>query len=283
MRMEWLQQFLVLVQWQNFRLAAQHLQISQQALSKNLAALEQYLGVSLIQRNQRFQSLTTAGKRLLATSPALLAQWQQLQQNSETPDTPRKASLAIGYTVFWSRFLMEQAIQQFHLQNPEVYLHLQHLSPTELEQALLQQEIDLGLGVHFIDPSLCTQTVAESLVVTVSPTARADSSIRGGKLHQGHFVSTNWEPTLPRHFAAESNNVNWMLSFSQCSQMSLDLPDCLIQDELKSDSLQKHLATESPKPFPLQVAWVNDLPLSHEAQSFIKILQGIIIKPHETT
>lgn len=60
-----IQAFLTIVDQGSFSEAAEVLHLTQPAISKRLAALENQLGVRLIDRRQREIRLTDAGKRLL--------------------------------------------------------------------------------------------------------------------------------------------------------------------------------------------------------------------------
>ncbi|MCX4747923.1 LysR family transcriptional regulator [Kitasatospora sp. NBC_01287] len=65
--------FLAVTEHRHFRHAAEELSITQQALSKRVARLEEALGERLLERDGRGVTLTAAGERLLAPARALLA------------------------------------------------------------------------------------------------------------------------------------------------------------------------------------------------------------------
>ena len=72
MTIDQLQYFLALAQCKNFTMAADHLYISQPALSKSIAGLERELHVRLISRSTHSFSLTPAGEEFVKTCTQML-------------------------------------------------------------------------------------------------------------------------------------------------------------------------------------------------------------------
>ena len=73
--------FVAVARQLSFSRAAESLYVSQSSLSKNIAALEKELGVSLFVRKGRGISLTPAGKALLEGAQSLLEQEESLAQS----------------------------------------------------------------------------------------------------------------------------------------------------------------------------------------------------------
>jgi DNA-binding transcriptional LysR family regulator len=100
--------------------AAIDLGVSQAAVSRNLMALEQLLGVQLVHRTSRSVSLTTAGVRALAQARQVLAAADNLVAEATTGHT----KLRIGHA--WSA--MGRHTREFQRRwaaaHPEVELHL---------------------------------------------------------------------------------------------------------------------------------------------------------------
>jgi len=63
--------------------AAERLHLSQPALSGQLKALEESLGVSLFERSSSGMALTASGRSLLAEAESVLAGIQQLKQTAQ--------------------------------------------------------------------------------------------------------------------------------------------------------------------------------------------------------
>lgn len=102
LKLESLYYFMILAESESFTAAAEKLFMTQQALSKHIAGLEQVLGQSLIQRSlgQVGQKLTPAGEILRAESFPLLTRLSALDKTLETPVTQAEIwTLRIGATL----------------------------------------------------------------------------------------------------------------------------------------------------------------------------------------
>ncbi|MBV1836315.1 LysR family transcriptional regulator [Acetobacter estunensis] len=69
-------------QYRHFSRAAEHCGVSQPALSAAIRQLENELGLTIIQRNRRFQGFTPAGERVLAWAHETLADLGNLRQEA---------------------------------------------------------------------------------------------------------------------------------------------------------------------------------------------------------
>lgn len=73
MEIEQLRVFLTLAETKNFTRAAERLFVSHSTVSRSLSALEEELGVRLIERDNRVIGLTEAGERLRERASELLS------------------------------------------------------------------------------------------------------------------------------------------------------------------------------------------------------------------
>jgi DNA-binding transcriptional LysR family regulator len=80
----------------NFTRAAAQLNLSQPPLSRQLAALEAALGVTLIDRSPRSVTLTAPGERFYADAKAILAALDLAAKNAQAAALGNAGKLAIG-------------------------------------------------------------------------------------------------------------------------------------------------------------------------------------------
>jgi DNA-binding transcriptional LysR family regulator len=73
MEIRLLRSFVVLADVRSFRRAATLLNLSQPALSRQMASLERAVGVALLERSRRGTELTYAGRQLCADATRILA------------------------------------------------------------------------------------------------------------------------------------------------------------------------------------------------------------------
>lgn len=139
--------FSVMASSDSFNDAAEKLGVSQQALSKTLAQLEDELGQPLILRNNRGgERLTPAGKLLFNRSQVLLNSVYDLENLFDAPRIEEKAKrLRIGATSVLDTQIREQVQHWKKTQHIHPTLLLFH-SQCRLENQLLQQDLDLGIA-----------------------------------------------------------------------------------------------------------------------------------------
>ena len=82
----------------NFIRAAEQLNLSQPALSKQVMSLENELGVKLLERTTRSVRLTASGQRFLPDAEFILEQINEAKQRVHTYQAERTPTLRIGYS-----------------------------------------------------------------------------------------------------------------------------------------------------------------------------------------
>lgn len=129
--------------------AATELYLSQPALSRRLASLEEELGCTLLvrQKGQRYVEITQAGKDFIALAQhwqSLLAESKKLATLASTP------SLRIGSVGSVCNFLLPPVLQNFLQAYPECKLHIfqhhssecyEHLENGTLDFALISDDV----------------------------------------------------------------------------------------------------------------------------------------------
>jgi DNA-binding transcriptional LysR family regulator len=150
-KLESLYFFVVLAESDSFLQASERLYMSQQALSKALAQLEEDLGQTLIYRHpSRRQRLTPAGEVLLRQCEGLLSTVYRLE--SGLPQQPEVVPNVVHLGCLLEvddaiNFLLHQTHEQS--QGPIIRLKgFLDASAAQLEQALLNQQLDLGVLCH---------------------------------------------------------------------------------------------------------------------------------------
>lgn len=98
MELRQLRYFVAVADTLNFSRAAESLYVSQSALSKQVAELEQELGVILLERDKRSVRLTRAGELLLPEAKSILMRTEKIVPllRHETEDTPAERSVHIA-------------------------------------------------------------------------------------------------------------------------------------------------------------------------------------------
>lgn len=163
-----LRAFLVVADARHFRLAAERLHLTQPAVSRHIAQLEQQLDIRLFDRNTREVGLTAAGERLRWALTRVLDELDAVlaQTHAESEGLRGTVRVAAGPTP--SAELMPQCIARCARDYPDIHLVSRDRIQVEVIDAVRAGEIDLGLA---IDPprsrELSVETILDDPLVLV--------------------------------------------------------------------------------------------------------------------
>jgi DNA-binding transcriptional LysR family regulator len=192
-----LRYFVTLAETRHFGRAAARLNLSQPPLSRQLAALEASLGVTLIERSPRSVTLTAAGERFYADAKAILAAVEQAVSNAQAAAHGDAGKLSIGFTMCSAYSVVPGYARVFGVAYPEVALNLREVVSNDLAAQVLAGQIDAAIMFPNVpDKGLVMRTILrEPLCVALSrshPRARA-RRLKIGQLAGEPFVLASEE------------------------------------------------------------------------------------------
>ncbi|MCM1368676.1 MAG: LysR family transcriptional regulator [Roseburia sp.] len=112
--------FVAVVDTNSFTEAAEQCFISQSAISQQISALEEELGVKLAKRDGRKFAVTPAGEYFYKRGKAILREIEQLKAETTRLGTDDGSHLNIGYLASYDGTELPQAISEFSKTYPEV-------------------------------------------------------------------------------------------------------------------------------------------------------------------
>lgn len=129
----------------SFSRAAEALFITQPAVSKRIASLEQSLGISLFDRIGKTVQLTDAGLALLPNYQKILDEIDESHRiiSNLRETTSGQLKLATSHHIGLHR--LPPVLKKFSRSFPEVVLDLQFMDSEQATQLVLQGEIELGI------------------------------------------------------------------------------------------------------------------------------------------
>ena len=139
-----LKSFVAVAEEKSFSLAAKHLFISQQSLSKQIAKLEEELGVQLFLRSRPL-GLTTDGKLFLQTAKDIL-QLRQEYEDGSSRGMGGNQVLHIGIEHTVARAVLPHVLPGFLDAYPDTFLQLYEESPEVLQKSVARDGVDLVIG-----------------------------------------------------------------------------------------------------------------------------------------
>lgn len=137
--------FVVLAEELQFGKAAQRLNLTQSAVSQQIARLEKELGVQLFERTKRRVMLSECGTVFLADAQKVIRDIEKATETARRAAKGLLGKITIGYVDAAPFSLLSPLVMQFRKSWPEVGLVLRELTSVEQYSALRNGVIDIGL------------------------------------------------------------------------------------------------------------------------------------------
>ena len=151
----------------NFTAAARRCFISQPSLSRNIALLEQELGVKLFKRDNRNVQLTKAGEYIRQEFELLIAQKEQMVRQARFLSDERNGSLRIGVQDnLWSVAAIAKLLTAFFKEQPNIEGLFSVHSYETMYQMLQSSGLDVIFCKQFIDYQLRNYSVLQIMECT---------------------------------------------------------------------------------------------------------------------
>ncbi len=292
-----LQYALTLAQKRNFSQAADTLGLSQPALSKQIRALEEELGVLLFDRNTQPLTLTPAGNRFVEEAQVFLHQEERLRRSMEDFKSGAKGRLVLGISPFRCSYHIPTILRRLRERFPGLQLILRETDSAHLHRGIAEGEFDLALmnlpvdetllHVRLLDTETVMLAVPKHLAHTL-PTETEDDRPPAVSLRDCAdlpFVTLGKQQELRRQFdslcaaenvhpeiAAEVVGVLTAWSLARAGVGAALLPQGFVKDAPDDGNLCFfRLKQNAPSRQPA-VVYRKDRPLSQYAQYFIALL-----------
>ncbi|RPE09254.1 LysR family transcriptional regulator [Chitinophaga lutea] len=139
----------------SFTRAAEELFISQPAVTKHIHELEQQLGVALFERSGNKIQLTAAGNVMLHHAGNIFACYRNLEFDINQLKHAQGGVLHLGASTTIAQYFIPPLLAAFNQQYPHIRTSLLYGNTEQIQQALLQKTIQLGITEgHSKDPAL---------------------------------------------------------------------------------------------------------------------------------
>lgn len=140
-----LQAFIAVARHKSFSKASDHLFITQPAVSKRVAALEEQLGTQLFNRIARQISLTEAGKQLLPKAQDLVAHADDMQRYASNLNDDISGNLSVAISHHIGLHRMPPVLKEFNLRFPKVQLDILFEDSDRAFHAVEQGDIEFAV------------------------------------------------------------------------------------------------------------------------------------------
>lgn len=153
----------------SFTKASQELFVSQPAITKHIQELESAYQTRLFDRQGNKISLTESGKLLLEHCDRILEDYKRLEYEMHLLNNEYTGELRLGASTTIAQYVLPPLLARFIKKFPQVNLSLMNGNSREVETALQEHRIDLGLveGVHRSPNLKYTPFLEDELVAVV--------------------------------------------------------------------------------------------------------------------
>jgi len=285
-----MQAFAAVVDRGSLSAAAQQLGVSPVMVGKYLQQLEAHLGVRLLQRNTRSQSLTDAGRNYLAGCRAVLEQVQQAEASVEGLQAQPQGVLRISAPVTWGSCVLAPLVADYLAAFPQVSVELD-LSNRRVD--LIEEQFDAVVRMGQLGSA---EWVARALPPYAMQICGAPTYLqrRGVPMHpselHAHDCLTHlawrgghgWrlrgypEQDWSAHSRLLCNDGDGLRRAALAGAGLILQPAVLLADDIAAGRLVPVLGDYLPEPRPLHLVYLPDRRPRPKLASFVEFLLGAL-------
>ena len=285
--------FLAVAEVASFSQAAEQLHLTQPAISKRIAQLEQLLGARLFDRIGRQVSLTESGARLLPRAQRILREIEETTRaiRDMSGRVSGRLSLATSHHIGLHR--LPPVLRTFSRQHPEVNLEIEFMDSEKAHAAVAQGVIEFAvitlapegsaprLQAREIWPDPLSVMVARDhpLVtynhISIETLSGYPAVLPGASTYTGQILQQQFQSCGAR--LQVSMSTNYLETLRMLVAIGLGwsvLPDSMLTAELVALELETIRMQRS-----LGYVFHRDRTLSNAAQAFLEVLDGVVQRP----
>jgi len=192
-KMDYIKEYVELAKNLNFSRTADQLFITQPALSKHIAIIEENMGAKLFVRDTKSVSLTPSGQAVYAAFQDILDVYSHAQEQATFLSSGKTGKLSISSPYYWSEDYADPVIIYLAKTYPQLEIRLHSCQPIEGLLDILNNRSDIAIGIsssEINDNIRRYEFTTEKLCVVLSndhPLAHR-SSVRLEELETDTFV-----------------------------------------------------------------------------------------------
>jgi DNA-binding transcriptional LysR family regulator len=286
-----LQAFVEVAEQGSFSEAAEQLHLTQPAVSKRIAVLEQQLDSKLFDRIGRNISLTEAGRALLPQAQRILQSVQEAQHSIRDLQGSVSGSLSLGISHHIGLHRLPPVLQQFSKQYPKVKLDIDFMDSEQAYEQILHGKIELAvvtLAQQQVTPFQQQAIWQDELMACVAPDHPLNQQQRVNLQTLSHYtailpgLSTYTGQIIKRLFQQHQLKLDVSMATNYLETIKMMVSIGLGWSVLPSTMIDGSLRTVAIKDLHLQrdlgYVYHRDRSLTNAASAFIDILEQQLAK-----
>ena len=277
--------FIAVAESGSFSIAAEQLYITQSAISKRVALLEQQLDKKLFDRIGRRVSLTSAGRALMPCAEKILMSFEDARTFISNLDSTISGTLSLASSHHIGLHRLPKVLRQYSKKYPQVLLNLSFSESESAYQGVVKGHLELALITlaPLPDPIICVQKVWTDnmrFVVAKDHPLASQQQVDLAQLQQ-HRAILPGPKTFTRQITAERFTEQGLALEVAMSTNNLDTIKMLVKNglgwsllpQIMIDKDMRELNTDQPSIYrELGYIYHRDRTLSNAAKRFIELL-----------
>lgn len=142
-----IQAFVVIAELGGFSKAAEHLHVTQTALTRRVQKLEGYLGLRLLDRTTRYVELTAFGREFLPQAKAIVGEMTLAVGRLKDMSKNARGSFTLACVPTMASHVLPAAIRRYRQSHPGNRVRLIDTTAFEVRDAVLHGQAELGIGI----------------------------------------------------------------------------------------------------------------------------------------
>ncbi len=138
--------FVAITETGGFRRAAEHLNLSQSAVTTHIKNLEEQLGVSLFHRTTRSVRLTNAGQKLMDQAGRTLVRLEETIQHFHDEAALQEGRVTLSTAPSFASSLLPQILAEFQRRHPNIVIEVVEAYASDILEAVRSHTADFGVG-----------------------------------------------------------------------------------------------------------------------------------------
>lgn len=129
----------------NFRKAAERIGVSQPSLSAQIQALEDAVGLRMVERARSGTILTPAGREVLRRAQTVMGEIRGIEDYASDMRLGPAGTIRLGTKTTLGPYILPRLVSRLHRESPELRLYIRESAPRDLEVELYNGMHDLIL------------------------------------------------------------------------------------------------------------------------------------------
>jgi DNA-binding transcriptional LysR family regulator len=291
-RFQGIQAFVAVVEHGSFARAAERLDRSVSAVSRDVAELEHHLDARLLNRTTRRLSLTETGRAFHERAVQLLADLEEAEQSASEGGVTPRGTLKLTCPITYGERVLAPVIAAFALRHPDVRLDVD-LSDRIVD--LVDEGFDVAIRIGAIRSQLLVarRIGAAALHCCASPgylakhgTPRTPEDLSrhacltyefAPSRNQWRFVAPDGGERVARIGGPiHANNGRMLAAFAVEGAGIVNEPDFIVAPEIAAGRLVPILADYAQPAIPIQAAYASRRHLSAKVRAFVDFVAAAL-------